>query len=83
MNEPFSPEALEQLIYQISIAKSKQDPLCCPAGMWKSELLTYPERFRVENDELLYVGYPVGVYGNRSEIEEFQCLVDKIVKKEK
>ncbi len=80
MNQVFSPEALEELIYQVRTAKPGRDTLYCTVGAWKSELLKHPERFRVDSDGLSYLGYLVGLIGNERETEEFQCLVDKILK---
>ena len=82
MNQPFSPEALEELIYQISIAKSTQDPLYASARAWRAEVLTHPDRFRKENNELVYLGFPIVIIGNQQEIEELYILMEKILLEE-
>ena len=82
MNQPFSPEALEELIYQISIAKPTQDPLCASARAWRAELLAHPDRFRKENNELVYLGFPIMIFGNQQEIEELYVLMEKILLEE-
>ena len=79
MNQPFSPETLEELIYQNSIAKPTQEPLYASAKTWRAELLAHPDRFREGNNEFIYLGFPIGIFGNHQEIEELYILMEKIL----
>ena len=51
-----------------------------PVSVWKLELLSHPEYFRIENDELFYLGFKVVLIGSAQEKDEFQTMVNKILK---
>lgn len=85
MNEQFTYEGLERLINDVKIARPQErDTLIAPPSSWKYELSLHPERFRIENSELLWLGCKVGTIGSKQEQDEFwdianQHMIDGII----
>lgn len=83
MNEPFSYEALEQLIAQVEAARPPERPIFYhTVSSWKTELLSNPEYFNIYDGELLYCGVKVGFIGNKQrEIDKFLQLATQTISK--
>lgn len=85
MNEPFTYEGLEQLINDVKAAKPQErDTFIAPPNSWKYELSLHPERFRIEDGELLWLGCKVATIGNKQIQDEFwnmanQYMTDGII----
>lgn len=82
MNEPFSYEALEQLIANVEAARPSRPTFYHTVNSWKTELLSNPEYFNIYDGELLYCGVKVGFIGNKQrEIDEFLQLAAQVISK--
>lgn len=80
MNEQPSYEALMKLIDDIEIMRPpERDIFFHTASAWKRELTMHPERFRIENDELLWLGCKVGIVASEQQVKKFWCMVNQFV----
>jgi hypothetical protein len=80
MNEPLSLESLEKLISRVEAAKPpKRTEFILTPSVWKDELRSHPDRFRMDNGELLWLGVKVGTIGSKRKQDEFWRMVDKFV----
>ena len=80
MNEPFSLESLEKLISQVEAARpSERTEFILTPSVWKSELRSHPDRFRMDNGELLWLGVKVGTIGSEQKQDEFWRMANQYV----
>lgn len=80
MNEQPSYEALMKLIDDIEIMRPpERDIFFHTASAWEWELTMHPERFRIENDELLWFGARVGIIASKQKTKKFWCTVNRLV----
>ena len=80
MNEPFTYEGLERLINDVKAAKPQErDTLVAPPSSWKYELSLHPERFRIEDGELLWLGCKVGAIGSKQIQDEFWNMANQYI----
>lgn len=80
MNEQFSYEALMKLIDDIEIMRPpEKDIFFNTASAWERELTMHPERFRIENDELLWFGARVGIIANKQKTKKLWRIVNRLV----
>lgn len=85
-----SYETLMKLINDIKvIRKPERDIFFHSPNAWGRELSLHPERFRMENDELLYLGVRVGIVSStltkRKERKFWRmvnrCVADGVISK--
>ena len=80
MNEQSSYETLMKLIDDIEIMRPpERDIYFNTANAWRCELHTYPDRFRMDNGELLWLGYRVGIIGSQRSQNKFWRMVNRYV----
>ena len=75
----FSYEALEQLIADVEMATQGRTTLIHPPNVWKHELSAHPDRFKMDDGELLWLGCKVGTIGSEQNQDKFWNLVNKYV----
>lgn len=75
-----SKNELLELIDSVKAAKpSGRNPLIAHAVIWKNELSFHPERFRLENGELLWLGLKVITTGFQEQQNSFWDLVNEYI----
>lgn len=79
MNEQFSKEALMKLIDNVNISRAERNILFFTTSIWEHELSLHPERFRMEDDELLWWGSRVGVVASEREEKKFWRMVNQLI----
>lgn len=80
MCKQFSYKALEQLINDVKAARpSERDTFVNTPSSWKYELSLHPDRFRMDNGELLWLGCKVGTIGNEQKQDEFWNMVNRLL----
>lgn len=80
MDKPFTPEALERLIADVeaAIPSERQTFINTPSAC-KCELSLYPDRFIMDNRDLLWLGYKVGTIGSEQNQDKFWRMVNRYV----
>ena len=78
INGKLSSEKLQDLIEQVSMARTERETLFLTSSEWKSQLSLHPKDFTIYDDELLYLGCKVGVVGSEQERTEFASKVNQL-----
>ena len=80
MSEQSLYEALIKLIDKIEITlPPERYTLYYTANIWQYELSLHPDRFRMENNELLWLGAKVCVIGSKQSQKRFWRMVNKYI----
>ena len=80
MSEQSLYEALIKLIDKMEITRPPERyTLYYTANIWQYELSLHPDRFRMENNELLWLDAKVCVIGSKQSQKRFWRMVNKYI----
>lgn len=80
MSEQSLYEALIKLTDEIERVRLPEPYMCFhTTNEWQYELSLHPDRFRMENNELLWLGVKVCVIGSKQSQNKFWRMVNKYI----